>query len=111
MEEVNLPFARRLRCLRGTGGWPGASRLVAATSPRSVVDGLLDLAKYKGAEVWLRRFLLRPSFSIGLDLAFLLMGPGVGTGLSEFREGRQLAHNNGTFALQENIYCLLTYLV
>lgn len=108
---VDLPFVCRLRCLRGSGGWPGGRRLVAPISPWSVVAGLLDLAKNKGADVWLRRFLLRLSLSIGLDLAFLLMGPGVGTGLPKSREGRQLTCMEDKCTPQENVSCLFTYLV
>lgn len=108
---VYLPFVCRLRCLRGSGGWPGGRRLVAPTSPRSVVVGLLDLAKNKGAEVWLRRFLLRMSLSIGLDLAFLLISPVVGTGLPKSRDERQLTGIEDTFTPQENISCLFIYLV
>lgn len=78
---MDWPFVCRLRCLRGAGCCPPGRRLVAPTPSRSVETGLLDLAKYIGAEVWLRRFLLWPSLSIGLDLAFLLMVPGVGNRL------------------------------
>lgn len=110
---VDLPFVCRLRCLRGSVGWPGGRRLVAPTPPRSVGAGLLDLAKYKGAEVWLRRFLLRPSLSIGLDLAFLITVPGVGTRLPKSREGRFLTCIEDKCTPQEitkgHIFCLLTW--
>ena len=83
---MDLPFVWRLRCLRGTGCCPPGRRLVAPTPSRSVEAGLFDLAKYIGADVWLRRFLLWPSLSIGLDLAFLLIVPGVGTKLLKPRK-------------------------
>lgn len=76
-----LPFACRPRRLRETVCWPPGRRLAAPPPSRSVGAGLLDLEKYKGAEVWLRRFLPRPSLSIILDLAFLLIVLGVGNRL------------------------------
>lgn len=85
---VDLPSACTLRCLRGSGCCPPGRRLADPTPSRSEGGSLLGLAKYNGAEVWLRRFLKRPSLSVALDLAFLLMVTGVGTKLPRSREER-----------------------
>lgn len=71
------PLGVRLRCLRDAV-WPPGRRLAVPPSSRSGGTGRLDLAKDKGAEVWLRRLRPRPSLSVIRDLAFLLMVPGVG---------------------------------
>lgn len=89
MLSVNLliwPLGCRLRCLRDIVCPPGR-RLAVPASSRSGGTGLLDLAKDKGAEVWLRRFRPRPSLSIILDLAFLLMVLGVGKRLPKSWKG------------------------
>lgn len=100
---VDLPFVCRLRCLRDTVCWPPGRRLAVPTPSGSVGAGLLDLAKYKGAEVWLRRFLPRLSLSIILDLAFLIIVLDVGTRLPKSREGRLLSYIEDTCLLQEDI--------
>lgn len=80
------PLGWRLRCLRDAV-CPLGKRLAVPASSRSGGTGLLDLANDKGAEVWLRRFRPRPSLSIILDLAFLLIVLGVGKRLPKSWKG------------------------